>query len=525
MTDRILNNLSASDVALFVGYTLLLLGVGVYFTRRQTSLKSFLVANQNVHWVIIGVSVLAALFSGVTYLGAPAEGFFHDLTYLWAVAALAIATPVTTLVFLPLFRESNIYTAYEYLERRFDKRLRYLASGLFITRVTFYLGVAIYAPSLAVMEVTGLPLWAAVMLTASCATIYTAFGGMHAVIWTDTLQFVVLCGGIVFIIVFAASKVPGGIFAAWHLAAADGKTSLLHMDLDPRVRLTVWGCLLGGTSNALVQLVTDQMAVQRYLTAQSLRDSRRALWLKLWLSLPLIPLFYITGTILYAYYRATPAAVPHFAHADLVPALAQPTAQGQLVQPDRILPYFVMHVLPSPLRGLLIAALFGATIGVVSAGVHSLATAMFIDFFRATPTGPDRSITRVRVLVVVFGILCALIALAVIPRLGTIVQAVVTIMGLFGGPLLGVFLLGALTRRTNGTSALIGAGLGAGAGGLVAFSRQLLGVELSFMWISFVAAVTTIVTGWLAGLASAAFRQSRRPANEERIKETQHVQH
>src|SRR5215470_13790595 len=100
----------------------MLLGVGLYFTRRKTSLNSFLMADQNVHWIVVGLSVLAALFSGVTYLGAPAEGFFHDLTYLWAVAAMFISTPIATLVFLPLFRNSNLYTAYGYLEHRFDKR-------------------------------------------------------------------------------------------------------------------------------------------------------------------------------------------------------------------------------------------------------------------------------------------------------------------------------------------------------------------------------------------------------------------
>jgi sodium-coupled monocarboxylate transporter 8/12 len=507
----ILNNLNGWDVALFVGYSLLLLGIGLYLTRRQTSLQSFLVADRNVHWTIVGVSVLAALFSGVTYLGAPAEGFFHDLTYLWAVAALLIATPVTTRIFLPLFRESNIYTAYEYLERRFDRRLRHLASGLFIVRVTFYLAVAIYAPSLAVMEVTGWPLWTAVLLTAACATIYTALGGMRAVIWTDSLQFLVLCGGIALIIAFAAWNVPGGLTEAWRVAGADGKTSLLHLSPDPRVRLTVWGCILGGASNALVQLVTDQMAVQRYLTAPSLRDSQRALWLKLWMSLPLIPLFYITGTILYAYYRVTPDAVPYLKHANLVPALAQSATTSPPLESDRILPYFVMHTLPSPLRGLLIAALFGATIGTVSAGVHSLATATIVDFFGAARTTRDATVARARLLIVVFGTLCSVLALAVIPRLGTIVEAVVTIMGLFGGPLLGVFLLGALTRRPNANSALFGAALGAATGAIVAFSRPLLGVELSFMWISFVATAVTFLSGWLAGIFSSTPRHPDRP--------------
>ena len=268
----VLKNLSPWDIATFITYTMILLGVGLYFTRKQKTLKTFLVANQSVPWFIVGISVLAALFSGVTYLGAPAEAFFHDLTYTWGILAMFIATPITAMIFVPLFRKSQIYTAYEYLEQRFDVRLRYIASGMFILRVTFYLAVVIYAPSLAVMEVTGWPLWLAVLLIASCATIYTCFGGMQAVIWTDTVQFLVLCGGIVVILCFAASKVPGGLTAAWHVAAADGKTGFFHFSLDPRVRVTVWGCLLGGATSTLVQLVTDQMAVQRYLTAPSLSE-------------------------------------------------------------------------------------------------------------------------------------------------------------------------------------------------------------------------------------------------------------
>ena len=451
-----LKNLSPLDIATFLTYTLILLGVGLYFTRRQKSLKTFLVANQNIHWTIVGISVLAALFSGITYLGAPSEAFFHDLTYIWTIASMFIATPIATYIFVPLFRKSKIYTAYEYLERRFDPRLRYIASGLFILRVTFYLAVAIYAPSLAVMEVTGWPLWMAILLTAICATVYTCFGGMQAVIWTDTLQFLVLCGGIVVIVCFAAMKVPGGITAAWHVAAIDGKTKFFNLSLDPRVRLTVWGCLLGGATNTLVQLVTEQMAVQRYLTAPSLKDCQRALWLKLWISLPLIALFYIAGTILYAYYRVTPASVPMLVQSSLVPALAQPaTTTGAAIASDRILPYFVVHVLPSPLRGLLIAALFGATIATVSAGIHSLATATLMDFFRQSDASSERksSMLKVRLLIVFYGVAASVLALAVVPRLGTIVQAIVTIMGLFGGPLLGIFALGALSKKANGTGA------------------------------------------------------------------------
>lgn len=498
-------NLAPLDLFVFAAYTALLLGIGLYFTRKQKSLKTFLVANQNMHWIVVGVSVLAALFSGITYLGAPAESFFHDLTYLWAVAALFIATPITTIVFLPVFRRSDAYTAYEFLEKRFDRRLRYLASGMFILRTTFYLGVAIYAPALAIMEVTGWPLWLAVVLTGASATLYTSLGGMQAVIWTDTIQFVVLCGGIVLIIAVAAAKIPGGLFAAWHVAAGDGKTNVLHLSPNPAVRLTLWNCLLGGAANALVQMVTDQISVQRYLTAPTLKDSRRALWFKLWVAFPLIAMFYLTGTVLYAYYRVTPAEVPALRQAALVPALAQPVEGATTaLQGDRILPYFVMHTLPSPLRGLLIAALFGATIAVVSAGIHALGTTALIDWGRPATEGGGggHSLLSARLLTFAFGAIASVLAIAVIPLFGTIIQAGVTVLGLFGGPLLGVFFLGALSHRATGFSALLGAFLGAVVGVLIAFSEQLFATTISFMWISFASATVTYVTGECVGRLS-----------------------
>src|SRR5204863_5343190 len=144
-----------------------------YFTRQQKGLKSYLLADQNIHWIIVAVSVLAALFSGITYLGAPAETYGYDLTYVWVLASFFIATPITTLVFLPFFRNLNLYTAYEYLEKRFDIRLRWIASAMFITRVSCYLGLAISAPALAIMEITGWDFWVSVLLTGLAATWYT----------------------------------------------------------------------------------------------------------------------------------------------------------------------------------------------------------------------------------------------------------------------------------------------------------------------------------------------------------------
>jgi SSS family transporter len=486
------------DLACFAFYMLLLVGVGVYFMRQQKGLRSYLLADQDIHWIIVAISVLAALFSGITYLGAPAESYYNDLSYLLMVASFFLATPITTLVFLPFFRRLNLYTAYEYLGKRFDRRLRWLASALFITRVTFYLALAIFAPSLAIVEITGWPLWLSVALTGLAATLYTTLGGMKAVIWTDSLQFLILCGGIVLILGFAIAEVPGGLPEAWRFADEAHRTRIFHLEFDPTVRITLWGALLGGTCHNLVQMVTDQISVQRYLTAKSLEECQRALWFKLWVTLPLVSLFYLTGTVLYGYYQAYPERAPVLGPGEHVVARGE-IEPGEKERPldgahqNRLLPFFVVRQLPTPLPGLLIAAVFGATMAVVSAGVNALSTATLMDF--GWGSGSERrQMFLARALTILFGILATALAL-VVGRLGTLVEATVKIMGVFGGPLLGIFFLGVLSRRANGNGALAGIAVGTVVAVLVAFAADLLPWKISFVWTAFASAAVTYVVG------------------------------
>jgi sodium-coupled monocarboxylate transporter 8/12 len=485
-----LSNLSPLDIGVFVSYLLLLIGVGVYFTRQQKGLKSYLLADQDIHWIIVAISVLAALFSGITYLGAPAYTYRNDLTYFWVIASFFIATPLTTLLFLPFFRSLNLYTAYEYLSQRFDRRLRWTASALFITRISFHLGLAVYAPALAIMAITGWPLWLSIVLTGISATLYTALGGMKAVIWTDTIQFIILCGGILLILAFAVADVPGGLSAAWEIADAQGKTRMLNLDLDPKVPITVWSALLGGASINLIQMVTDQIAVQRYLTAPLLRDSQRALWFKLWVTMPLLMVFCLTGTVLFAYYQVFPERrLPSGAPA------------------DQLLPYFVVHQLPSPLPGLLIAAIFGATMAVASAGINALATTTLVDFRLQLPDADNSGRSQVllaRLLTIGFGFVVTLLALGLGQVSKTLVDSIFIIQGVFGGPLLGIFFLAVLSRRANGSGALIGAVAGAITAALIALSDKLFNYPISSMWTAFAAASVTYLVGFVASLPFAA---------------------
>ncbi len=470
------------DIVIFGAYVLACLVFGIVAGGRQKNLKTYLLAGHQMHWAVVAISVLAALFSGISFLGAPAESYQHNLVYLWVLAAFFVATPITTLVFLPFFFRLNFYTAYEYLEHRFDLRLRRLSSASFIFRVCLWLALALYAPALVVSEMMGVPLWLSIVVIGACTTVYTTIGGMKAVIYTDVMQFCVLFAGIVVIFVVALNKVPGGIAAAWAIADAGGRTTLLDFRWSPDVRMTVWGAFFGGIALNLVQLVTDQVAVQRYLTATDLRESQRALWFKLFLTIPLISVFYLTGLVLYAFYQT---------HPDMAATLANA---------DRLLPNFVGRQLPSPLPGLLVAAILSATMSVVSSGVNSLTTATLIDFIytgRTADASQEVESSRVRTArlwTIFYGVIVVLLGL-IVSRLGTLIEAAARIGGFFGGPLLGIFLLGVFSRRANARGALIGAV----AGFLAVIGAGTL-TEVSFMWYALIGCSVTCGGGEIASL-------------------------
>lgn len=493
MAQEIVSTVTGFDYLVFGGYLLVSLGIGFAVSGKQTSLKSFLLADGGIHWSLVSISILSALFSGISFLGAPAESFNNNLVYFWAIIAYFIATPITTLLFLPFFYRLNFYTAYEYLEHRFNLRIRRLSSASFIFRVCLWLGLAIYAPSLVISEMTGVPLWVAVAITGVCTIVYTTFGGMKAVIYVDVLQFGVLVLGIASVLLVAVHKTPGGFAVSWEIAQEGGRTQFFNWSFSLTERLTIWGALIGGAATNLVQMVTDQISVQRYLTATSLKASQRALWFKLALTAPLLCIFFLTGTVLYSFYQT------------------HPEAAASLTSPDRVLPHFVSHQLASPLPGLLVAAILAATMGTVSAGINSLTTATLMDFFYAKrketgDTNEDQDRVRIaRLWTIGYGVFAAGIAL-VISRLGTFVEASVKIAGLVGGPLLGIFFLGVLSRRVNAQGALIGAVFGFAAVLVTGFFSPV-----SFMWYALIGALTTFGVGELTSLflpAPSAVQQS-----------------
>jgi SSS family transporter len=472
---------SALDYGVFAAYMVASVAIGLWFVREQRTVKDYFLAGQSMNWFVVSVSVIAALFSGISYLGAPTEVYNNDLTYAVTLLSFFVVTPIVIFVFLPFFYRLNLYSAYEYLEKRFDLQVRTWSAAMFILRVIFYLALAIYAPALALASVTNLPLWFSILVVGVLTTLYTTLGGMKAVIWTDVMQFFVLFGGQIAIACVAISRIPGGLAGTYSVAAAAGKLHFTNFDWDLTVRVTFWGALLGGMFNNLVQMGTDQISVQRYLTAKSLREASRSLWFKLFATLPLVIVFYLMGAVLYAFYET---------HADLKPALDQK---------DRILPYFVVTQLPRGIPGMLIAAIFAATMSTVSAGINALSTASIVDFYQrfrnATPE-PERLLCLSKCLTGFYGLL-ATVAAFLMPLLGTLVEATNKIMGMLGGPLLGVFLLGMLTRRATSEGTLLGAFCGSLLLAYVAFQTKV-----SFLWYALIGCLATMILGYLFSLAT-----------------------
>ncbi len=481
---RAMSPFSILDYSIFAAYLALTVAIGFWFTKGQHSLSEYFLAGQNMNRFIVAMTVLAALFSGISYLAGPAEVYRSGFGFALVVFSFFIATPFTALYVLPHFYKKGYFTAYHFLEDRFGLSIRLLASGLFIFRVLLWLGAATFAPALALKEVTGMPLWFTILCTSLVTTVYTVFGGMRAVIWTDVMQLLVLFGGQLLIMIVAVSRIPGGLGEVWQSNLQDGRFDL-SFSLDPRVRITFWSVIIGGAILNLVQMATDQVSVQRYLTAGSLREAQRSLWVKLWFMLPVFVVFYGAGLVLYTFYKV---------HGD-------PLALGQIARADQILPYFVVTQLPIGLPGLLIAAIFAASMSTVSAGVNSLTSATLCDFYqpltRNNPMSEHDLLVRARWYTLLYGILVCGLAFAIAGIKSNLVESVNTIIGLVGGPLLGLFLLGIFTKSVDTRGALCGSLTGFAT--LIGFVAPSLLFNyppfVSFLWLTAIGCFVTIIVG------------------------------
>lgn len=467
------------DYIIFTVYLAATLGISIVASKGNKDLKNYLLAGRTMGPLVISMSVLASVFSGVSYIGMPAEVYVYGIGYWLLAFSSFITTPIINTIFIPFFYKTKFYSAYQYFEARFSSvGIRTLTATLFVSKTILWLSVATFAPAIALEAVTGLPLWVTIIAMGLFTTFYTSLGGVKAVMWSDVFQFIVLVGGLFVIMVVVVFRVPDGIKGIYETARQAGHLSF-NFSFDPTIRVTVWAIMIGGLANQLVLLCTDQISVQRYMTAKSVETAKKAMWVKVWITVPAISLFYLSGIAIFSFYKT----IGH-----------DPLASGAITKGDQILPYFVVTELPNGLSGLLIAGVVAASMSTISSALNSMTTVTMIDLygpFSKKRSNEEGRVRFARNLTTAFGIIVTFLAFSA-GRYGTLIEAPVKIFGMFGGAMLGLFLLGMLISRANARGAITGWIIGTLATAVVMFFT-----DVTFLYYSFTGSVVSFFAGWL----------------------------
>ncbi|XP_031959748.1 sodium-dependent multivitamin transporter isoform X1 [Corvus cornix cornix] len=433
---------TAIDYSIFALLLVLSSAIGLFYALtgdRQRTVQEFLLANRDMGCLPVALSLLASFQSAVAILGVPAEIFRFGTEYWFLGCSYFLGLLIPAHIFIPVFYRLRITSTYEYLELRFNKTVRVLGTVTFIFQMVIYMGVVLYAPALALNAVTGFDLWSAVLTMGLVCTLYTTLGGLKAVIWTDVFQTLVMLAGQVAVIVVGAWRV-GGMARVWRVAEQEGKIAGIDLDPNPLERHTFWSLAVGGIFMMLSLYGVNQAQVQRYLSARSEREAKLSCYAVFPCQQIVLCLSCLTGLVMFVYNQEHPLAPTHSSS-------------------DQLVLFFVMDVLRDlpGLPGLFVACLFSGSLSTISSAFNSLATVTMEDLVR--PHFPELSESRAtlvsKLLALGYGLLCLGMAY-VSSMLGPVLQAAISIFGMVGGPLLGLFCLGMFFPCANPTGAAVG---------------------------------------------------------------------
>jgi SSS family transporter len=433
-----------SNWIVLAAYLVALVGVGIYFAKREKSTEDFFLAGRRIPWWAAGLSIFGTQLSAITYLAMPARAYATDWSLLPLNIGILVIAPLVIYVYLPLFRRLNVTTAYEYLEKRFHVSIRILGSLSFIALQLGRMGVVILLPALALSAVTGVNVYLCIALIGILSTIYTALGGMEAVIWTDVLQAVVFIGGAFAALTIMITALDGGWREFATIGMENNKFTLFHPGWD-WTKDTIGVVILGALfTNALVPYTTDQSVIQRYLTTPNHNQAGKAIWINGILAVVAGILFLTVGTSLFVFYTVHPSRL---------------TA---LETTDQIFAIFIWREMPAGLSGLVVAGIFAAAMSSLDSSIHSISTAVTTDFVRRfiPALEPRTYLALARGFTVIFGVIGTATALLMAAaEVEYLWDFFLGFMGLFGGTLAGLFMLAVFTRKVRTVHAWLGAGL------------------------------------------------------------------
>ena len=468
-----LDKLDLAIIALYlIGITLF----GLRFRKRQRSLRDYFLAGRDIPWWAISLSIVAAETSTLTIISIPGLAYDTNLTFLQVVIGYVVGRFVISFVLLPHYFRGDLYTAYELIERRFGRGLRSLTAGLFLLTRTAAEGVRVYAVSIVVAIALGTGEISSIAIITILTLIYTFEGGLAAVIWTDVVQTLIYVAGTLVGLWTILHLVPGGWSAIHAAAASAGKLQVFDFTPSLWIPYTFWAGVIGGTAFTTASHGTDQLFVQRLLAARGQKQSAVALISSGVAILFQFALFLMVGIMLWAYYRVPSAAFG---------------------KPDRIYPTFIVKQMPHGISGLLIAAILAAAMSNLSAALNSLSSSAIMDFYvRLWPQAPEqRRMLLSRLATFVFALLLFSLAVFSLHKAGRVVEVGLQIASVAYGALLGVFLLGVLTKRTNQRGAIVGM--------LFGFSVDLYlwrWTHVPWTWWVLIGTIVTFAVGYTASL-------------------------
>ena len=472
------------DLAVILAYLVAITWFGAWFRSGQKSLRDYFLGGRTAPWWAISLSIVSAETSTLTIISTPALAFTGNLGFLQIVVGYLLARIVISVLFLPQYFRGEMFTAYELMRRRFGEHIRKLTASIFLVTRALAEGVRVFAISLVISIVLGTGEVASIVLITLLTLFYTFEGGMTAVIWTDVVQMSLYVMGAILSFFVILGKIPGGWDHVAAVAGAAHKFSIFDFDFAPTMSFfsrtyTFWAGLAGGTFLTTASHGTDQLMVQRLLSARNQAQSRAALLSSWVVILVQFTLFLLIGVLLFVY------SGDH--------GLPAPSALGK--SNDSLYPDFVWHNLPPGAAGLVIAAILAAAMANLSAALNSLASTTVVDFIRARRPLSDVQATRVARLATVFwGVV--LLAIGIGARHSkSVLEVGLTIASIPFGALLGVFLLGILTRRPGEAAAISGT-----IAGLATVLAVHFYTPIAWTWYVLIGTCTTFAVGLLFSL-------------------------
>ncbi len=464
-------------LGLYFGVMLLL---GFFFMRRSKTTEDFFKAGGRMPWWAAGISIFATTLSAITFIAIPAKAYAANWRMLIFNMCILLIAPVVIYYYLPFFRRFNLNTAYEYLELRFNRAVRWFASGLFISFMVSRIAIVLFLPSLALHTVTGFSIYWSIVIMGVITIIYCTSGGIEAVVWGDVIQGFILVTGAVLAFIFMVYGSDGGVSGFFQASMEFDKFYLADFRFD-FTRTVFWVVVIGGLANSLILYTSDQSVVQRYMTTRNEKATGRSIWLNGIISVPVSLVFFLLGTGLFVFYSSNPERL----------AISNPNI-------DATFPQFLVGELPAGMSGLLISAIFAAAMSTLSSNINSVAAVFTSDFYKLLARKASHS--RVMLTARISGVIVGLTGIVVALMLATLDIASLwdqfnTFLGLFTGGLAGLFIMGIFSRRISGAAALVGL-----ISGMVVLFYVQRFTELSFLLYGATGMSSSLILALLASL-------------------------